>query len=92
MWIHQEVANIMGVAVKELEEDGQFGLVYQSFLGFEIKVSLKGSLHLKNFGSFTKELFLPQNTGVWIWSFWGTKTWSIKFNSEVALEGGIMFV
>ena len=51
----------MGVAVKELEEDGQFGLVYQSFLGFEIKVSLKGSLHLKNFGSFTKEFLGDQN-------------------------------
>jgi len=46
MWIHQEVAKIMGIAVKELEEDGQFGLVYQSFLGFEIR---NNSLHFKNF-------------------------------------------
>jgi len=27
----KEVAKMMGIAVKELEEDGQFGLVYQSF-------------------------------------------------------------
>ena len=42
----------MGVAVKELEEDGQFGLVYQSFLGLDkLKGSLEGSLHLKKLGA-----------------------------------------
>lgn len=56
-WIHQEVAKIMGIAVKELAEDGQFGLVYQSFLGFEIRnFHFSGnSLHFKNCWHWSKK-------------------------------------
>lgn len=66
-WIHQEVAKIMGIAVKELAEDGQFGLVYQSFLGFEIRnFHFSGnSLHFKNCWHWSKKKQICfQNNGV----------------------------